>query len=109
MKTYKELKQLLGNRNSRKVKNNTYLVNYMGDMCILLHNTHILSFTPNGWVQYNTGGWYSDTTKKRMSSFGPCRVIQRKGEWFLETSKGLKPYRNGMCVRPSKEVVGEIQ
>lgn len=68
---YQEAVTQLGKRDSRKLKNNTYLVKRNGgDIAVKLHATDVVTFHQDGTVTYDTGGWGTVTTKDRMKHFG---------------------------------------
>ena len=78
---YAEARERLGNRDSRKVANNTYLVKRSigtnGDepISLRLHSTYILTWYPDGCVEYNHGGYTTVTTKDRLNRYGPMGRI----------------------------------
>lgn len=49
-----------------------------------LHQTDILIHDPakKTWT-LSSGGWITNTTKDRINRFGPARIGQEKGQWFL--------------------------
>ena len=90
--TYNEAIEKLGNRNVRKVGNNTLLLRFPnGNVALRLHNTHILVFHPNGTVQVNTGGWRTVTTKARINEYLPCHagLTQKDFTWYWSTGDGV--------------------
>jgi hypothetical protein len=94
---YETANEILGTRQSRKVANNTYLQRRdESTIALRLHATDILIFTPQ-FVEYQTGGWYSVTTKQRMSEFGPCAIGSDKGKWLLWplTENGMSDWKSG--------------
>jgi hypothetical protein len=76
MNTFQEFDDLL------QIAHNTYAIRQGDDIAIRLHLTDIIVFSPCGDTVYNTGGWYSVTTKQRLNRFGPVGVYQKKGEWY---------------------------
>jgi len=49
-----------------------------------LHQTDILvRDTKTGTWTLSSGGWITNTTKDRMNEYGPVRIIQEKGQWFI--------------------------
>lgn len=80
---YQEAVATLKNRQSKKVANNTYLVRDGESVAVRLHQTNVVTFTPEGTVILNTGGWQTVTTKDRINSFSPARVASDKGIWFV--------------------------
>jgi hypothetical protein len=72
---------------------------------IRYHKTDILTFFDlrvDGfyrWVEINTGGWQTRSTKDRLNQFLPdYRVHQVKGEWFVRPNPlhDVLPFREGM-------------
>lgn len=87
---YKEAREILdtkrGDKNSKKVANNTYLKRYEdGTIAIRLHKTDIIQYKPNGSIHLHTGGWKTVTTKARMNDFLPRQygIMQEKGVWYV--------------------------
>lgn len=98
--TYLEAKEILGNRDHKKVANNTYLVRRGPDTIGLrLHNTDVLTFTPTS-VTYNTGGWRTVTTKARFNRFGaPGRVFSEDRVWYTRFNGVTAEYFDGFTYR----------
>jgi hypothetical protein len=89
----------LGGKESRKIANNTYLKALEGGAIALrLHETNILTFTPDKKTVYNSGGWRTVTTKARMNEYGPLSIRQEKGVWYI----GDKVYQDGCYVKSGK-------
>lgn len=83
-------------RNQRKIGNNTYAyIEHDGSVSIELHGTKVVVFYPNGLVKLNSGGYHTQTTKKRINKYSPVRVYQENFEWFL--SDGT-PFEDNMIV-----------
>ena len=75
--------QLTGRyKNSRKLANNTYLKRRGDNIAVMLHETDIVNFKPNGKTILNSGGWKTGTTKDRLNQFGPIMIFQDKGIWY---------------------------
>lgn len=93
---YSEAVTKLGNRSSRKLANNTYLQR-RDDNAIALryHATDVLLFTPK-FVEYNSGGWFTYSTKDRMN-YGPVSISSDRGRWFVypKTAAGLPDWNCG--------------
>ena len=76
-----------------KVANNTYLEErgaawgYGDPIALRLHNTDILTYTPEG-ITYNTGGWQTVTTKARMNDYGPLYLTQKAHRWYYRDGSG---------------------
>lgn len=82
--SYGAISERLGNRSSRKVGNNTYLLKQAnGSIALRLHATHILTFYPSGITVANSGGWKTVTTKARLNEWLPFGwgISQNRGIW----------------------------
>jgi hypothetical protein len=102
--TYESLDaQLTGrNKDRRKLTHNTYVERRGDDIAIRLHETDVLTFRPDGSVSYDTGGWFTVTTKDRMNRYGPTHISSRQGRWFAWGT----PYVDGMTVRDGLVIAG---
>ena len=89
---YKEAINLIKNRSSKKLANNTYLLKDGVNFVIRLHETNIVTITPKNHYILNNGGWQTMTTKDRLNKYLPCNIYQEKGLWYLSGSL----YYNGM-------------
>lgn len=85
--TFTEAREKLGNRDSKKVANNTYLIvieDAKGNKGIglRLHSTVVVKFFEDRTEVY-TGGWETVTTKDRINSFLPVgRINQKDHVWY---------------------------
>lgn len=111
--TFSQAIEQLGNREQKKIANNTYLVRRNdGAVAIRLHATDILTFRPDGTVVLRTNGWRSVTTKARLNDYLPCYAIcQIKGVWFYgpftaEVEEGDVIDKAGNILRESGAIVG---
>jgi hypothetical protein len=102
--TYESLNAKLTGRNKdrRKLTHNTYAERRGEAIAVRLHDTDILTFHPDGSVSYETGGWFTVTTKDRMNSYGPLRIHSERGRWYA----GTTPYMDGMTVRDGLVIAG---
>jgi hypothetical protein len=85
--------------------NNTYAVDVGDYVSILLHQTAVIRFYPDGRIVLNTGGWQTVTTKDRLNRCLPypwhVASDARKGGWGLyENSERVAHYSDGMELRP---------
>jgi hypothetical protein len=91
-KNFAEANCILGNRDSLRLGNNTYLVSRFSPeendkhIAIRLHNTDIVKFYSNGRITLHTGGYQTVTTKERMNHFIAGRVYQKNHAWFYAES-----------------------
>jgi len=66
-----------------------------------LHNTVVVEYTDQNNCYIDNGGYWSITSKKAINEALPAhyRVIQRKGDWFLETpTNEVHPFSRGMGI-----------
>jgi hypothetical protein len=102
MMTCHEAAAVLGNRDSRKIGNNTYLeridANTVG---IRLHGTIVVSIHNNGRYTLNGGGYRTRTTKDRINEYAPVKVYQKAFAWFV----GDVPFFDGMEVDRTGKVL----
>lgn len=77
--SYEALDRFLGNRDERKIANNTTVVR-LDDIdsagtrwaiAVILHNTKIITFYEGGGFTLNSGGYRTVTTKQRIRQFLP--------------------------------------
>lgn len=98
--------------NRRKLANNTYLVRLDEErIAVCLHSTYVLTFHRDGWTEYRTGGWFTVTTKDRMSSYGPADLLSERGTWYFRKPNGANywekghPYFDGARVSSGGEIL----
>ncbi len=110
MSTYLELdKQLQGRcRESRKLANNTYLKRrWHGTIAVLLHNTDVLTFHPNGKIEVNTGGYDTVTTRDRVNNYlpKPWKVYGERGATVLSNFRWYSDRNNNWKRTGTTEVL----
>lgn len=86
-KNFEQAFAVLGNRDSMRLGNNTYLESYVDGtqidrICVRLHGTNIVQFFSDGRVTLHTGGYWTVTTKDRINQFISGRVYQKDHQWF---------------------------
>lgn len=74
----------------KKLGNNTWAtLDDDGIVSVVLHSTAVVSFSPDGVVTLNSGGWRTVTTKERMNRYAPgVRVSSNRGVWHLGLGSG---------------------
>lgn len=99
---YKEAKNQIRNRQSRKIANNTYLKQRDKDaIAVRLHETDIITLYPDGFVTLNSGGWHTKTTLDRLQTYAPFYVYQKNYTWFVVVpSGGEYIFKDGMTYSP---------
>lgn len=88
--TFTQAREKLGNRESKKVANNTYLLKlqdaagnfYIG---LKLHDTVIIEYHDDRTV-VNVGRWQTVTTKARLNDYLPAGgIFQKAHVWYWNT------------------------
>ena len=71
-------------KDSRRIANNTYLVRPTRDsIAVLFHSTNVVTVLRNGTTILRAGGWYSVTTKERISAFlSEYRALVGNGQGY---------------------------
>jgi len=84
---YQEASGLLTGRckNRRKLANNTYLERRSEQIAVKLHTTDIITYSPNGEIELNSGGWQTVTTKERLNRYAPVCIWQENSIWYVST------------------------
>jgi hypothetical protein len=104
--TYTEALDTLAGRDSRRIANNTTLVD-LGDGAIglRLHSTAVVTFRPDGSLVLNTGGWHTTTTKDRLnrvlraSGYG---IFAKRFDWYVSAPDGSTfAYEDGWTIPPA--------
>ena len=111
MTTYQTLdEQLTGrNHNGRKLGNNTYAERRGDDIAVRLHSTDVVTFTPDGSIVLDSGGWRTVTTKERMNRYIPAGWILScaSGVWYLgKHNAGHYRFADGITIHPDDTVTG---
>ena len=101
---YPEAQATLNGRNSKKLKNNTYLKQLEGQAIGLrLHETDVIVFKPR-YAELYSGGWLTLTTKARLNEFGPAYISQKNHVWYMPDGslfyEGIKVDYNGRVIKP---------
>ena len=96
-RTYTEAAAVLGTRNTRRIANNTTLHRRAdGAIAVRLHTTDVVAWFDDGRVTFDTGGWNTSTTARRMHRYAPpgVRVTYRPslgGVYLTDTRTGSDP------------------
>jgi len=105
-RTYDDIAEFLGNRESRRIANNT-TVSRRGEreIGVILHNTYILTYHKIGEgnetatiIEFNSGGWQTSTTKQRINALSPLHIYQEKFSWFFDCKGNAYSYQDGMTL-----------
>jgi len=74
MRNYQEASEVLGNRDSRRLKYATLLVRRGKDIAVKFHSTDIVTYHEDGSITLDSGGWLTRTTRNRMNEFTPFSI-----------------------------------
>lgn len=118
--------QLQGrNAQSRKIARNTYLKRRGENIAVMLHSTDIVTYSMDGTITLNTGGWLTMVTRDRIVANTPrwLSIYSDRGVWYVQvdrapvgkyrSDKPAKTYRyhdgikftpRGRCLNPMKTV-----
>lgn len=98
----------LKGKSQKKLENNTYLVQVDAEtLGVKLHDTIVVYIFKSGIYQLNTGGWKSATTKDRINKYGPARVSQKNGIWYIGEGifeDGVRVNSKGKVLTPQRGV-----
>lgn len=72
--TYDDVDQQLGKRDSRKLRNNTYLKRKANCIAIEYHGSAIVAWYPNGETNFSVWGFNTVTTRERINTYLPYGV-----------------------------------
>jgi len=107
LQRYQQMSAQLTRRPRLKIDNNTYLLRGdNGAIHVRLHQTNIVTYSPDGTATFNTGGWPTRTTRDRIDAWIPAgwaiytEPFKKHGEetpelWW-ETPRGGQPIRGGI-------------
>jgi len=108
---YSEAYCLLGSKPNYKTDHNTWLEHRDdGAIAVRLYDTDIITFYQDGSIKLNTGGWWTNYTKKRMISFLDNYNIKGGScEWIIYRTDENIGYRfyNGIIIDPNGKILGK--
>ena len=91
IESYRDAKEFLGNRKSRKIAHNTVLeidTLNLGHEVITVkyHGNSIVNLYPDGTITLNSCGWHTSTTKERLNWFLPFGITlyQHNYRWIVQ-------------------------
>ena len=99
---YESMVDFLGNRDSRKVGNNTW-IERVDDFIIgyKLHGTYIVKNSPTNIIKLNTNGWETNTTQSRLNyllrRIGVSISVKR-GIWYISDRDKTYEYFDGIKI-----------
>ncbi|OPZ85416.1 MAG: hypothetical protein BWY74_03921 [Firmicutes bacterium ADurb.Bin419] len=100
---YEYFDAVLGKRESKKLRYQTW-AKRDGDIIYIQHfETPILQFFKNGKVIYSTEGWRTKTTKDRLNAYGPLNIYSNSGLWWVgDYGDPMGVYKDGMIYHKGK-------
>lgn len=101
---------LLGNRDEKKVANNTIIRKRGNSFDVVLHYTPIVTYHDNGDIVLNSGGWRTNTTKQRINACTPpgIHIWQDKHVWYISTNQDYgtrTEFEDGMLIKAEEALV----
>jgi len=81
----------------------TSVINDNNQLLVAYHSTVVVKVVNNQYVILKSGGWLTNTTKRRMNEASDAfrlnyRVFQQGFAWFVETPEGTFDYYEGMII-----------
>jgi hypothetical protein len=103
---YDCLDRKLGNKDEIKIAGNTWL-RRVDDVTIAYkyHRTDIVKVDITGTITLDTDGWWTRTTFGRMNQIIHGRIHSVKGKVMLSTGGVSYPYKDGIQILSSGDVV----
>ena len=114
VRSYKDAEEFLShgrNPDDRPLANNTRLIHHGNSIGVVLHDTEVVTYYPDGRISLDSGGWRTVTTRDRMNNYGPLgwQVWQDRGVWYFGHGwRDPEPlvYADGITVHPDDTVTG---
>lgn len=76
---------------TRIIGANTYVHEHGGDISIRYYRTDIVTYTPDGRIIINTGGWHSTFTSKRINTYqNEIYIYQKKYRMYFCGPQGRR-------------------
>ncbi len=102
--TYQGADDYLNGKDSKRISANTQLVRIsVNCIALRLYSTDIVQYRDNGMIIINTGGYWTNTTKRYINGASPAQVSTVKGELYIMNvqagdGKGALPWDGGPYV-----------
>lgn len=109
-----ELIETARDKKSKPLQNNTRAeLRDNGNVAIKLHDTDVVTVSPDNVYTLNSGGWQTVTTKDRINAYAPVSITQRNYIWYMGDGSlfydGMEVKANGEIVKPKKPGNSERQ
>lgn len=81
-------------------------INEEGAPALRYTRTDVVTWLKNGWIELNTDGWETKTSKARIEEYATLSLFSAMRNWWLIDAKGrIHRYYDGMIVRHTSEGV----
>ena len=79
-------------------------------LLVTYHNTIVVKVINDRFVILNTGGWYTDTTKRRMNQASRQYklgyvVYQSDFTWYVSIGDDIEPYYDGIIIDTKENII----
>ncbi len=84
----------------------TKMIKTKNGMGVQYRSTVVVEILDDGGYILDSGGWLTNTTKKRMNKYidRSFSVFQKNHDWFVRTPKGEFPFRDKMKINADGSV-----
>jgi hypothetical protein len=89
----------------KPIATHTRLIDRGEYIAVRYHATDVVCIYPDGTYVLNSGGWWTNTTKKRFNTYSPIRVWQTNHNWHVYTPGGPVQFRDGIRVDSNGSVI----
>ena len=77
---------------------------------VVYHNTEVVQVKEDRYVILNTGGWYTNTTKRRMNQASlqyklGFNVYQVDFTWYVAIGDDIEPYYDGIIIDTKENII----
>lgn len=106
IKTYSEAFDFLGGLPMRAVPDHkkTWIIWHPGEdkISVRYHYTDVVTYYPDGRVQFNSGGWRTHWTTIHINEFSFCVQGAKKGVWWIGADGAeTVPFADNMILHPN--------
>jgi len=94
--TYAAYLDQLSTNDCVKLENSVMLNRRPSGVAITLHQTDIITFTPEGQVVLKNGGWKTTMTCQKPYLPNGWQIKSKNGEWFVVRGETTIPFEEGL-------------
>lgn len=114
MYSYEKLNEYLNdskNKTNRPLANNTRVIRLTNSSIgIKLHDTFVLTFYKDNFLEINTGGWQTNTTKDRINKYQDYfRIYTKNRIWYIRFNNKDYMYESGLVFDIKNNCFKEIK